>query len=105
MEGWRKLQETLGNKCLLVADKTYDGLPISPRREDEMTGLVTGSEAERQEEAGTKDKLEFVSCAAFTLDKTLSATFSKAVSIASEYLVVHTTRVCYMIMISHLHSS
>lgn len=103
MEGWRKLQETLGNKCLLVADKTFDGLPISPRREDrndEITSLITDIEAERvAEEAGTKDGLEFVSCAAFTLDKTLSATFSKAVSVASEYLVVHTIHVCVVLYV------
>ena len=83
VEGWKKLQETLGSKCLLVADKTLAGLPISPRREIKGEESVAESAAEKSpnDAESREDGLEFLSCASLTLEKTLSATFSKAMSV------------------------
>jgi enolase len=83
VEGWKKLQETLGTKCLLVADKSLDDLLVRPRREIENKELVTESEAEKSPNGreSREDGLESLSCASLTLEKTLSATFAKVMSV------------------------
>lgn len=84
------MQETLGSKCLLVADKTLDGLPISPRSECRNPDSVSESEADivapliNRRQSEPEDRLQSLSCAALTLEKTLSTTFSKAVSVGGE---------------------
>ena len=88
VEGWKKLHEVLGSKCLLVADRTFDGLPISPlrKREDKETTEVdeTDEGTQGREEAEAEEGLDFLSCVGLSLENTVSATCSRALSLAGE---------------------
>jgi enolase len=82
VEGWRKLQEALGSKCLVVADKALASglLPVPPsdhqgpspevEKQESMSGVGEGTPE-------VTEGLELLSCASFTLETTLSATFSR----------------------------
>lgn len=84
LEGWKQLQDALGNKCLLVADRTLDGLSISAKMGDydaeteqgegEGEGKEEGETMEEKEEGG----LSYLSCVGLSLEGTLSETCSKA---------------------------
>ena len=86
VEGWRKLQEALGSKCLVVADRALaDGLPITPRPGEtkEEQEVTEGPLLETSEETpDVKQGLEFLSCASISLEKSLSATFSRCSALA-----------------------
>jgi hypothetical protein len=80
VEGWRKLQDALGNKCLLVADRTLaQGLPVASGTES------TKEESNDRELASNGDEetagLDFLSCVSLSLEKTLSATFSRSLAL------------------------
>ena len=71
VDGWRKLCERLGSKCLLVADRVLEkGLPLSPApfQGDTEDG------ATHQTELG----VDYLSCATVPLQSTLSGTIDKA---------------------------
>ena len=100
VEGWKKLHEVLGSKCLLVADRTFDDLPITPlrKREDKETTEVdeTDEGTQGREEGEAEEGLDFLSCAGISLENTLSATCSRALSLAGElpmyvcmYMYIH----------------
>ena len=89
VQGWRKLQEALGNRCLIVADRALDGgLPIKHTREQEVEEQTENSEGTHEDVEG----LEFLSCASLTLEKTISDTFSRRVSLSGVRPSTHTTQ-------------
>ena len=93
VEGWRKLQEGLGNKCLVVADRALaSGLHVipTPRPRQHPSSSEVGKEEPLFEGSeGTPEGLKFLSCASFTLETTLSATFSKSLTLAGPLICVH----------------
>ncbi len=78
--GWKKLRNKLGSKCLILADNALKkGLPLAKikkpveRRRLSLPG-VPGMQVDIDELNGVED----ISCAALTLEHTISHTMDKA---------------------------
>ena len=95
IEGWKKLQEVLGERCLLVADRTLDKLSEAVNKDHGGERDEGGDEAEvevetergkdsqmegREHEEGASG-LEGLSCARLSLGKTLLDTCFQAHSL------------------------
>lgn len=83
LEGWKQLQEALGNKCLLVADRTLEGLSMSAKTGDgDAETEQGGGEGEGREEGERVEEeeggLEYLSCVGLSMESTLSETCSRA---------------------------
>ena len=102
-EGWKNLQEALGSKCLLVADKTLAGLSIvtagnmdlerpsagrerDPEREGKNEEERKEDEEEGEGEVGVEEGVgvNYMSCVGLHLGTSLSETCFSACSLQGE---------------------
>ena len=89
MEGWKKLQERLGNNCFLIADNNLKkGLPIrDPNHRPESVKTISEepelAQTDEHNEVVYTDKpsLSYLSCGTVTLEATLTETLCKATHI------------------------
>ena len=102
MEGWKNLQETLGNKCLLVADKTLAGLSIVTARNTELKRPSVERETDPEREGKNEEErkedeeegewevgeegvgVNYLSCVGLHLETSLSETCFSACSLQGE---------------------
>ncbi len=86
MDGWKKLQERLGDNCLLIADQTLrKGLPISEQKPETILTDTPDDNVVLPD----KPSVGYLSCGALTLEATISQTLAKATHIKGLTACVH----------------
>ena len=91
MTGWGKAQETLGGKCLLIAEHTLEGLlAMPPKRHVPATQLNTAEQGLIGGDGTTEDPLvpdlSFLSCATVSAEgRTLTELFAVAGRMRGEF--------------------
>ncbi len=88
VDGWKKLQERLGDNCLLIADQTLKkGLPISEQKPE--TILTDTPDDTNPVVLPDKPSVNYLSCGALTLEATISQTLAKATHIKGLTACMH----------------
>ena len=91
VHGWQELHQSLGSRCLLVADKTFGELPIKPvppgtKGEEDVNSPTAEGKVDGggDKEVPPPPALSYLSCATMVLDSTITVALNEFTRLKGE---------------------